>query len=161
MKTDSITVAKVLPKDWELYKNIRLETLRNNPKEFSSSYSDGLQFTDEYWKSLVSDENSTYLFEKNGSEITGTARLSFNDTEESNNTAVLCGLYIKKQYRKLGMAEKLLKIRLELCKRNKNIERVRTYIKTHNTPAISLYKKFGFSEIGIKDGEYIMEKDLN
>ena len=152
-----ITRAKV--NDWELYKKIRLETLKQEPNAFSSKYEDALLYSDDFWKKLLRDRKTIFLFAKKSNEVIGVIRVTFNDSEEPPDTALIGGAYVKKEYRRLGIGNQLLDTLLKLTAAKKNIKTIRLYVKESQIPAIMLYKHAGFKTIGMKDGEIVMEKE--
>ncbi len=149
------------PEEWEKYKEIRLNTLKNEPQAFSSTYEDALNKTDEEWQSMLVDQDNVYMLACIDHEVIGAGRIALKDEEELPNTAVLCGLYVEKEYREQGVAKALLTARLEECSKHQNIEKIRTYIKTNNKNALSLYEGVGFEKVDVKDDEYVLEKTVN
>lgn len=85
----------------------------------------------------------------------------------SEKTAHIHNISVKKEYQNFGVGSKLLEHLLyELL--NLNINTVILEVRVSNHKAISLYKKFGFSELEIKKGFYpdnedaiLMIKNLN
>ncbi len=67
--------------------------------------------------------------------------------------ADLCRIAISDECRRNHIAEKLLDAALERLKKN-GVNRVLLEVRKSNHPAISLYEKYGFKEIGIRKGYY-------
>jgi len=153
-----IKITKVNPSDWESYKKIRLDALKNAPEVYSSKYSEAELYDQQYWRTLLSDINNIYYFASIKDEIIGVARIALNDGKEARDTAVLCGLYVNSKYRKQGVAKSLALTRLDECFKYKEILKVRTYIKIHNHIAITLYRSLEFNQIGTKEDEIVFEK---
>lgn len=124
-----VTINRAHPNEWKAFKKIRLEALKNDPKVFSSTYADALEFSDEMWKMIFKDPDSKFFFAKNHSQVIGIARVTFNDSEENPETAVLGSLYINTKYRNKNIASRLIESRVEACTRKKLVKYVRAYIK--------------------------------
>ncbi len=82
-------------------------------------------------------------------------------------TADLCNIAVKEEYRRLHIASGLLSECIIRCKRL-GVTRILLEARESNLPALNFYKKMDFMEIGIRKGYYkepcedavIMEKML-
>ena len=108
---------------------------------------------DDFWnystlKEELSNANSYYLVAKSDNEILG-----FAGIKTVLDEADIMNIVVKKSKRKLGIGSLLLKNIIELCK-NLNISTLFLEVNEKNTPAISLYKKFGFKNVGFRKNYY-------
>ena len=108
---------------------------------------------DDFWNySILKDElsnaNSYYLVAKLDNEILGFAGIKY-----VLNDADIMNIVVKKSKRKSGIGSLLLKNIIELCKKL-NISTLFLEVNEKNLPAISLYKKFGFEEVGFRKNYY-------
>lgn len=108
---------------------------------------------DDFWNySILKDElsnaNSYYLVAKLDNEILG-----FAGIKAVLNEADIMNIVVKKSKRKLGIGSLLLKNIIVLCNKL-NISTLFLEVNEKNIPAISLYKKFGFKEIGFRKNYY-------
>lgn len=71
----------------------------------------------------------------------------------SFDDADLCRIAISEKYRRNHIADNLLENALNKLK-EKGIKRVLLEVRESNEPAISLYKKYGFEQIGIRKNYY-------
>lgn len=71
----------------------------------------------------------------------------------SFDTADLCNLAVAADFRKRNLGSALLSQGLAAVKR-RGVERVLLEVRRSNDPAIGLYAKFGFEELGIRPGYY-------
>ena len=62
------------------------------------------------------------------------------------------------EYRKCGIATALISHATDFAQK-KNVERMMLEVRASNTPAISLYKKFGFEEVGVRKNYYTQPKE--
>ena len=108
---------------------------------------------DNFWNySILKDElsnaNSYYLVAKLDNEILGFAGIKY-----VLNDADIMNIVVKKSKRKSGIGSLLLKNIIELCKKL-NVSTLFLEVNEKNLPAISLYKKFGFEEVGFRKNYY-------
>ncbi len=59
-----ITIIQITPSDWQLYKTIQLEALKEDPQAFGSSYTTWANATEEKWKERPSNPDSIILLTK-------------------------------------------------------------------------------------------------
>lgn len=71
----------------------------------------------------------------------------------SFETADLCNLAVAEDFRKRNLGSVLLRQGLAEARR-RGVERVLLEVRCSNAPAIGLYAKFGFEELGIRPGYY-------
>jgi ribosomal-protein-alanine N-acetyltransferase len=64
---------------------------------------------------------------------------------------------VTKSMRKNQVASKLMDALIGECN-NKSIKHIFLEVRTSNVPAISLYKKFDFNEIGVRPNYYLTKK---
>lgn len=109
---------------------------------------------DDFWNYNIFEEelespNSKYIMAKtNDDEIIGFAGIKiFIDNADIMN------IVIKKSFRNQGVGSLLLNNLLSLCK-NLNLSSLSLEVNEDNLPAIHLYKKFGFKQIGMRKNYY-------
>lgn len=120
---------------------------------------------DDFWnynilKDELKSENSKYIRAKFNNEIVGFAgiKILFDEADIMN-------IVVKKDYRNKGIGsillENLILLSKKLCLNSLSLE-----VNEENIPAINLYKKQGFKNIGIRKNYYnekngiIMKKNL-
>lgn len=120
---------------------------------------------DDFWnynilKDELKSENSKYIRAKFNSEIVGFVgiKILFDEADIMN-------IVVKKDYRNKGIGtillENLVSLSKKLCLNSLSLE-----VNEENIPAINLYKKLGFKNIGIRKNYYnekngiIMKKNL-
>ena len=64
---------------------------------------------------------------------------------------------VTKSMRKKQVASKLMDALIGECN-NKNMKHIFLEVRTSNIPAISMYKKFDFNEIGVRTNYYLTKK---
>ncbi len=115
---------------------------------------------DDFWNyNILKDEleskNSKYIVVKDiesNDEIVGFAGIKIFIDE-----ADIMNIVVKKDYRNKGIGSLILENLILLCNKS-NLKSLSLEVNEKNIPAINLYKKFGFKNIGIRKNYY---KDEN
>lgn len=113
---------------------------------------------DNFWsynilKQELENKNTTYIVAKENNEVVGFAGISTCLDEATLNNIV-----VKKSCRGRGIGGELLESLIDLC----GDLHMRTFtleVDTENTPAIHLYEKFGFKNLGIRKKYYNGSRD--
>ena len=113
---------------------------------------------DNFWsynvlKQELENKNTTYIVAKENDEVVGFAGISTCLDEATLNNIV-----VKKSHRNRGIGGELLEALIELCSEL----RMKTFtleVDTENEPAIHLYEKFGFKNLGIRKNYYNNSRD--
>ena len=118
---------------------------------------DNLQETfDEFWnenvlKSELENPASTYIVaidEENDNEVVGYAGI-WQPIDEAHITNIVT----KKDKRKNKIATKMLERLIEISKQRK-LNNITLEVNINNNPAINLYKKYHFEEVGLRKKYY-------
>lgn len=113
---------------------------------------------DNFWsynilKQELENEKTTYVVAKENSKIVGFAGMMvFMDEATLNN------IVVKKSCRGRGIGGELLESLIEICA-DLNLKTFTLEVNTSNTPAIKLYEKFGFQNLGIRKKYYNNSQD--
>ena len=108
---------------------------------------------DNFWSySILEKEyenpNTTYIVAKFENEIVGFAGIL-----KVLDEATLMNIVTKKDKRNLGIGSTLLSHLIDIAKSQK-MKTLTLEVNEHNVPAINLYKKFNFKEVGIRKNYY-------
>ena len=113
---------------------------------------------DNFWsynvlKQELENKNTTYVIAKENNQIVGFAGISVCFDEATLNNIV-----VKKSCRGRGIGGELLETLIELCA-DLNMKSLTLEVNSLNTPAINLYEKFGFKNLGIRKKYYNNSQD--
>jgi RimJ/RimL family protein N-acetyltransferase len=128
-----------------LYKKIRLESLKESPEAFASSYSAALERTAESWetqadRSATGSDRATFIaFDRD--EPVGLAAL-YRD-EKTATTGELLQVWISPHLRGRTMAVELMDAIFTWAKSN-GFENIDAEVHKMNVRAIRFYKNYGF-----------------
>ena len=113
---------------------------------------------DNFWsynvlKQELENENTTYIIAKEKEEVVGFAGISVCIDEATLNNIV-----VKKSCRSRGIGGELLESLIDICS-DLNLKTFTLEVNTTNEPAIRLYTKFGFKNLGIRKKYYNNTQD--
>ncbi|MEZ5690965.1 MAG: GNAT family N-acetyltransferase [Rickettsiales bacterium] len=159
-------IRKITIDDFEQWKKLRLEAVRQYPQSFGQSYS-GVQKQDRKWCTDSLKNGDIFTYEQNG-KMVAIAGIYSMKPENMRHRAVLFGMYVKPEFHKQGIASALINHIIDDIKPSH--KQLQLTVTTTNNPAIELYKKHGFVIYGtdpdalLVDGkyydEYLMIKKL-
>lgn len=113
---------------------------------------------DNFWsynvlKQELENENTTYVIAKENSDVVGFAGISICLDEATLNNIV-----VKKSCRGRGIGGELLESLIDICG-DLNVKTFTLEVDVSNEPAIHLYEKFGFKNLGIRKKYYNNSRD--
>lgn len=113
---------------------------------------------DNFWsynilKQELENKNTTYIVAKENNEVVGFAGISTCLDEATLNNIV-----VKKSCRGRGIGGELLESLIDLCG-DLHMKTFTLEVDTENAPAIHLYEKFGFKNLGIRKKYYNGSRD--
>jgi len=114
-----------------------LEELIKDEKNYDK-YMDEIVKVNNYFRNVIKNDNNILLAYKDNNEIKAYLYLKYKD-----NGYLIDGLYVKKEYRRQGIATLLIKEALYILKRKK-AKYIDTNVFYNNKIAYKLYKSFGF-----------------
>ena len=108
---------------------------------------------DNFWsynvlKQELENENTSYIIAKEKEEVVGFAGISVCIDEATLNNIV-----VKKSCRGKGIGGEMLETLIDLCS-DMNLKTFTLEVNVENTPAIKLYEKFGFKNLGVRKKYY-------
>ena len=113
---------------------------------------------DNFWsynvlKQELENENTTNVIAKENSDVVGFAGISICLDEATLNNIV-----VKKSCRGRGIGGELLESLIDICG-DLNVKTFTLEVDVSNEPAIHLYEKFGFKNLGIRKKYYNNSRD--
>ena len=113
---------------------------------------------DNFWsynvlKQELENKDTTYIVAKENNEILGFAGIMICLDEDT-----LHNIVVKKSHRGRGLGGELLDTLIDLCT-EMNIKTLTLEVNCTNKPAIGLYEKFGFKNLGIRKKYYNNSQD--
>jgi ribosomal protein S18 acetylase RimI-like enzyme len=164
-------IVKLPVESWQEYKALRLRALKEDPQAFGASYQKNVEYPDEEWKrrlvnGLGGDRNWLLFARENGKLV---GMIGAFMEEDSEDTATIISVYVPKEDRGKGISAILMQGMLKELSAKPNLKKVNLTVNKDMIPAVGLYNKFDFIEVGIQpykmgDGntvdELMMERRL-
>lgn len=143
-----ITITNPKKEDWRSIKELRLESLKNEPQAFWISYQEEAMQTDEAWQEKINltlgeGPKEILVLAKDGENLIGMAGASADD----ENNWKIKNVYIKPEYRGKGISTKILQETIEKINSRRDVKLIQLKVNTKQEPAIRLYQKCGFQII--------------
>ena len=127
------------------YRTIRLNALRLAPTAFSSSFETSRRLTDEFFigrATFVPDNFIIGAF--HDEDLIGTASGYVEPEKKRNHIAFVVGMWVEPDYRKLGIARRLLHAVVTQLKSLPQVSNIQLSVSVDNPHAWKLYESYGF-----------------
>jgi ribosomal protein S18 acetylase RimI-like enzyme len=163
-------IYKLTTSDWEIYKELRLDALKENTESFGDSFEESVRHHDDEWKKELENPKSYILVARDYGKVFGMVAGYQEDNLKMRHMAYVWGVYVRHAQRRQGIGRKLMEALISEFSSNKEIEKIDLNVNTSQLPAVRLYEKLGFAIAGTLhkelkvDGKYfdehVMEKFL-
>jgi ribosomal protein S18 acetylase RimI-like enzyme len=151
---ESIEIRLLTKEDGADYQQLRLESLQTNPDAFLSSYEAEEQLDESTFANHLEwayhPPTFGYFGIFVGGKLAGYVQASKSFLDKEKHICSLNNVYISKEFRKQGLATKLLNYVTDLLKREAGIERVFLSCTGKNKPAHNLYRKLNFRRYAVR-----------
>lgn len=148
-----------MKEDCDVYREIRLQALKEAPYAFLTTYDSAVQRSDDMWKQQVfgaatgADQAIFIAFSEENVPI-GLAALYRSSAEHKSGE--MAQVWISPEYRKRGIGTELLEKIIQWGKEN-DITEIEARIMAGNEQAVAFYKKNKFTETGMEVRNNIKE----
>ena len=139
-----IRIAKLPEGWWKVFRDLRLEALKNDPSAFGSSYEEERGFSEDIWRGRLKN----VLFAFSEEKPIGMLSYVFSNRIKTKHIVSFHGVYVAPRHRGLGIGGKLVKRALSEARKNRHIIKVQLSVNADLRPAVWLYKRAGFEEVG-------------
>jgi RimJ/RimL family protein N-acetyltransferase len=147
--------------DWQLWKQLRLESLQSDPISFGSSFEEESQWPDARFQERLKTNDIFVLFiDDEAASWGGFCKFTLARAQHRGR---IWGMYTKPNFRMRGIAGNLLKAIIEHARLH--VIQVELACNTDNLGALKLYRKHGFMIYGtelrcLKFGNYFLDVHL-
>ncbi|MBE9006814.1 GNAT family N-acetyltransferase [Fortiea sp. LEGE XX443] len=156
--------------DAVVYRELRLQALRESPTAFGSSYEQEslLSLTDFAARLRLHNDSANGIFGAfgNRNRLIGMLGFSRESRLKRAHIASLWSMYVLPEFRRRGVGATLLDEALSHAQRLDGLRQIILTVTTNNLAAYSLYKSRGFERFGLErdalfiDGTYFDEEHL-
>jgi ribosomal protein S18 acetylase RimI-like enzyme len=144
-------IRKISDGEMDLFRQIRLEALKNEPDAFASIYEDWVRFSDAEWRKRMTIPIFVAFAE---TRPIGLMALKQLQQSRMRHRATLTMVYVNKCFRGAGLANALLDTAIRYAKEI-GIRQIELGARADRTAAIRFYKRAGFEVIGTVPQGYI------
>ena len=130
--------------DWQLWKNFRLDALKNAPESFGSSYEEEINWSDLDFQTSLAKSDILGVFVDNS--LISCAGFYSLKSAKTKHRGVIWGMYTRPEYRGQGIASALIKKVINHAR--SRVTQLHLTCVTSNPGAIALYQKYGFKIYG-------------
>ena len=153
MDAERLLIRQITPDEIEVFRRIRLEALEREPASFASRHGDWMILSDDEWRLRLNDPVFVAF---NESEPVGIMGLLRSRPRKMAHRAVLVMVYIRKEFRRTGLAKALLERIVDFAK-DEGISQIELGVSAENAGALRFYNLNGFFEIGRVPGGFLDE----
>lgn len=139
-------IRQLSPVDVDVFRQIRLESLRCEPLAFASYVEDWQDLPDAEWSRRLDEDQVFVSFE--GTEPVGIMGLVTHAQSKMAHRGLVVLVYLQAFYRGQGKAEDLMKA-LEAHALTNGITQLELEVSAENPKAIQFYERMGFQRIGL------------
>jgi len=148
-----MNIIKLESKDWEKYKDIRLEALKSEPLAFAQMLEEAAFRSEQAWiDDLISSQEKDggpIYFAEDSSKIIGMAGAYIEKEKlKLRHVANIWGVYISRIHRGKGAGKKLLQTLIKDLELRNEIKKIKLAVNPIQKEAFNLYKALGFEEVG-------------
>lgn len=162
---NQFTVRRLTSTDLKAYFDLRLESLKNSPENFMTSFEEEKARGVDGYKKLLNDEAEENLIFGAfvNDTLVGAIGLYQETPLKAKHKSNIWGMYVKPAYRKHGIGKALLKQAVDYAKITLKCSVLNITVESTNISAKKLYESFGFKEWGkescamMMDGNYYDE----
>lgn len=147
---EDFSIVQLTPDDWELYRELRLEGLKNDPQAFGSNYEKELEAPEAKWRlrlapySEESQALNVFVKDNKTEKLAGIMGFYTPDTE----VAQIVSVYISPKYRGKKLSSKLMCYLIDFIKSQGKYKNIKLSVNKEQLAAVNLYKSFGFEVVG-------------
>jgi len=154
MIANKISVRRLQPGEWELFKQIRLVALQDSPFAFTTTYESALKRSPESWReqadaSAQGSDRATFIAFSGDTPI---GIMALYRDQEKNDTGELIQVWVSPEHRGKGAADSLMETVFSWAGEN-GFRWVLAGINPGNDRALKFYLKYGFRPVQESSGK--------
>ncbi len=144
LRMDNFIIKQLTAEDWKIWKELRLEALKNSPESFGSSYEEEVNWPDlDFQNSLIKSDIFGIFVDNSLVSCAGFYSLN---SAKTKHRGVIWGMYTRPEYRGQGIASALIRTIISHAK--SHVAQLHLTCVTTNLGAVAFYQKHGFKIYG-------------
>lgn len=141
LEINNYNIHQFRPEEFERYKRMRLEALKNEPGMFGNSHAFESGFTDRQWIERITNPDGACFGLYCDQELIGITSIIID--KEKPDEAYMTQSYIEKAYRGIGLSKILYQTRIKWASQ-RNLKRLTIGHKESNVASKNANQHFGF-----------------
>lgn len=154
--TIRILSGKAPSDDWVLYRGIRLEALRGEPRHYASDLAAIEAYAEHEWRAVLAGTTMFGAFDR--SALVAITALTQKPQPKMIHRAEIGQVYTRPEYRRDGVAARLLAAAREYA-RKAGVRQLELTVSGSNPKALRAYESAGFEVFGRLPAGYIHEDE--
>jgi RimJ/RimL family protein N-acetyltransferase len=130
--------------DWQIFKQIRLEALANDPYVFGSNLAAESERTEEQWREFLRSPKYGIFVLSNDAVTRGMTGIVLDRDDPSERTALLWGSWLAPEVRGKGLSKLLYESRIAWAREHPTVERIIVSHRASNLSSKFANQAFGF-----------------
>lgn len=178
MQADPVEIVRLGVEEWQAYRALRLEALRDEPQAFSSRYAEQVEYPDTFWQKRLADAawnagaasnagtdrsspgGSWLLFARQRGRLVGMIG-AYRQEPPHEDTVWIISVYVTPSARGTGVSNRLMSAMLAEVA-FAGVKKAQLEVNVNQTAAVHLYQRFGFTVVNeeshlVGSGEYVPE----
>lgn len=152
--SENIYIRRWSEDDWEVFKAMRLEAVKDHSNVFLDNIDMASQYDDGYWIDTVGDSYNGAIFGLyDGNNVIGLAGV-FRYRESKKDSVVFGMSYIRENYRGRGLSKLLYKARIDWASSQNGIKLIIASHREGNKESRASIIKHGFKLIKMEEKTY-------
>ncbi len=141
---DNFIIKQLTVDDWKIWKELRLEALKNSPESFGSSYEEEVNWPDLDFQNSLTKSDIFGVFVADS--LISCAGFYTLNSAKTRHRDVIWGMYTKEEYRGQGIASALIEKVINHAR--SRVTQLHLTCVTSNLGAVAFYQKHGFKIYG-------------
>lgn len=141
---DNFIIKQLTAENWKIWKELRLEALKNSPESFSSSYEEESNRSDLDFQNSLTKSDIFGAFIDNS--LVSCAGFYSLNSAKTKHRGVIWGMHTRPEYRKQGIASALIQKIINHAR--SRVTQLHLTCVTSNLGAVAFYQKHGFKIYG-------------
>jgi RimJ/RimL family protein N-acetyltransferase len=149
MSTTSIIIRRVRIDEAAQFRDLRLASLVETPDAFASSYEEEEHWTSEFYAERQRSQPDNFIIGAfDNTTLVGMVGFFRERFRKTRHVGIIWGMYVRPEYRRQNIAEKMLDYLIEEARTVQGIEQLHLGVVSTIYPAKLLYEKCGFQLFG-------------
>jgi len=145
-----VQIRKLTEQDIDVFWELRLRALRDNPEAFGSTYEETLARGKEAMLWRLSQAGDSFTLGAFDDGMVGTVRFHREEGLKEKHKGYVFGMYVEPEVRGRGIGKALMQELIAQSRTLEGLEQLLLGVVTINDTAHNLYRSLGFEEYGIE-----------